>query len=450
MTFWILPASCKVLARSTVSALTEDDIANPVVQSRIVELDEEVKSRIGDSLKDEELEPELTGLYPEVPDDIFLPDHDMDFDPAEPEASAPEADNYTPEAYDEYLTAEVLLPNMGTVTKAKVIGRKRDADGNPMGRRNIILYWTLDGSAVTKDDGMEVGRNGILRPRRTTKGWKLLISWKDGTSSWVPLKDIKESNPVEVAEYALANKILEEPAFAWWARHTLRKRDRIIRKVKSRYWARTHSTESVYLNPSAKHSIRSIRIAFLIAALNDLDILSADISGAYLNANAAEKVYTIAGKEFGSDKEGRVVVITRALYGLRSSGKAWRDHMAATLRDHGYTSCKADPDVWMKPRTKPDGFRYWSYILVYTDDILIVDHEPKVSMDYLASCYTLKPGSVKEPDTYLGSQVSKFYIEGAEDPEKPRWAMSSEAYVKQAVSDVEAELDLVDQALPTQ
>jgi hypothetical protein len=120
--------------------------------------------------------------------------------------------------------------------------------------------------------------------------------------------------------------------------------------------------------------------------------LSANISGAYLNAPCAEKVYTIAGKEFGTDKEGRVVVITRALYGLRSSGKAWRDHMASTLRDGGYVSCKADPDVWMRPKTKPDGFKYWSYILVYTDDILIVDHEPKLVMDYLASCYTLKPG----------------------------------------------------------
>ena len=81
-------------------------------------------------------------------------------------------------------------------------------------------------------------------------------------------------------------------------------------------------------------------------------MLSADISGAFLNANATEKIYTIAGKEFGAAKEGRVVVITHALYGLRSSGKAWRDHMAATLRDHGYTSCRADPDVWMRPKTK--------------------------------------------------------------------------------------------------
>jgi hypothetical protein len=51
----------------------------------------------------------------------------------------------------------------------------------------------------------------------------------------------------------------------------------------------------------------------------------------------------------------------------------------------------------MRAKTKPDGFKYWSYILVYTDDLLIIDHEPKVAMDYLASRYTLKPGSVRSP-----------------------------------------------------
>jgi hypothetical protein len=83
------------------------------------------------------------------------------------------------------------------------------------------------------------------------------------------------------------------------------------------------------------------------------------------------------------------------------------------------------------------------------DDILVVDHEPQVIMDYLASQYMLKPGSMKEPDTYLGSQVRKYYINIAENPEKPRWAMSSEAYVKQAVADVEAELSKVDLCLLT-
>jgi hypothetical protein len=88
-------------------------------------------------------------------------------------------------------------------------------------------------------------------------------------------------------------------------------------------------------------------------------------------------------------------------------------------------------------------------MFVYTDDIRVVDHEPKVVMDYLASRYTLKPGSVEEPTIYLGAQTSKFYFDGADDPEKPRWAMSSEKYVKQAVANVETELNKVDQCLPT-
>jgi hypothetical protein len=53
----------------------------------------------------------------------------------------------------------------------------------------------------------------------------------------------------------------------------------------------------------------SVRIAFLIAALNELEIKSIDIGNAYLNAPAREKVYTKAGPEFGPDKIGKPVLI---------------------------------------------------------------------------------------------------------------------------------------------
>jgi hypothetical protein len=59
--------------------------------------------------------------------------------------------------------------------------------------------------------------------------------------SWVKLKNLKESNPVELAEYAVANRIAEEPAFKWWVSNTLRKRNRIISKVKKKYWQTTHN-----------------------------------------------------------------------------------------------------------------------------------------------------------------------------------------------------------------
>jgi hypothetical protein len=52
--------------------------------------------------------------------------------------------------------------------------------------------------------------------------------------------DLKESNPVEVAEYAAAKSLLDTPAFVWWAPHVLKKRSRIIADVTKLYHKRTH------------------------------------------------------------------------------------------------------------------------------------------------------------------------------------------------------------------
>ena len=48
------------------------------------------------------------------------------------------------------------------------------------------------------------------------------MEWKDGSVDWVLLKDLKQSKPVELAEYAMANKISDEPEFNWWVKETLR------------------------------------------------------------------------------------------------------------------------------------------------------------------------------------------------------------------------------------
>ena len=51
---------------------------------------------------------------------------------------------------------------------------------------------------------------------------------------------MKESYPVQLAAYSFQHKIAQEPAFAWWVSHVMRKRNRIISKVKSKCWTRTH------------------------------------------------------------------------------------------------------------------------------------------------------------------------------------------------------------------
>jgi hypothetical protein len=217
---------------------------------------------------------------------------------------------------------------------------------------------------------------------------------------------------------------------------------------KARYVAGGHLTdppkESTY---SSVISRDSVRIAFTLAALNDLSVLAADVQNAYLNAPTKEKVYTTAGLEFGPENKGRPVLIVRALYGLKSSGARWRDHMANTLRDAGFKGCLADPDVWMKPNMKPCGFAYWEYVLCYVDDVLVLSHEPEKVMKHLQTRYVLKADSLKEPDEYLGSQIRKYQLPGGDT--KTRWAMSSDLYVKRAVADVETELHANGEGLKT-
>jgi hypothetical protein len=188
---------------------------------------------------------------------------------------------------------------------------------------------------------------------------------------------------------------------------------------------------------------------FLLAALNDLDILSADIQNAYLNAPVREKLYTIAGKEFGPKFQGRPVLIVRALYGLRSSGKAFRDYLAGNLREMGYISSKADPDLWLRPDTKSDGTAYYHYVICYVDDVAVAMEDPKGFMEALSKRFTLKEGSVQEPELYLGADVKKWYIADSEDPGKVRWALASTKYTKRAIADLEVELNAIGKRLPT-
>ena len=73
---------------------------------------------------------------PEIPDDVFDDEQDDErTKTGDPGGAVVEADGHTHESYDEYLTAQVLLLNGREAKKATVVGRKRDHDGRPIGRR---------------------------------------------------------------------------------------------------------------------------------------------------------------------------------------------------------------------------------------------------------------------------------------------------------------------------
>ncbi len=100
-------------------------------------------------------------------------------------------------------------------------------------------------------------------------------------------------------------------------------------------------------------SCETICIALLMATLNDLNVKVGNVLNAYITAPITKKVWTAFGPEFGNNA-GISAIIVHALYGLKSAGAAFCAHLASFMHQMGYTSCKADPDLWYKAETKPD------------------------------------------------------------------------------------------------
>jgi len=76
--------------------------------------------------------------------------------------------------------------------------------------------------------------------------------------------------------------------------------------------------------------METVRLGFLIAAMNRLDICAADIGNAFLYGRTHEKVYIMAGKEFGSDS-GQAFIIDKGLYGLQLSSARFHEHLSRKL-----------------------------------------------------------------------------------------------------------------------
>ena len=569
MTFKILQKNCVIYFTATVRPLTEQEWNDPVEIQHRADFDQVVLQRLGQPLVDADIElidPEAVTKqyepyadaqgtnehYPEA-EDIHRPFPDTDDDNIV-------EDEFTPAVNDEYIGATVDVTHRGELRSAKVIERAKDNDGQVTGQANSnplldtrkylvefpdgdvteytaniiaegmiaqtdeagydvklmedIIDHKSDGNAV-KDADRYFYNRGKQYPKKTTAGWKLCVKWKGGLTSWETLADLKESYPVQIAEYAKAVGINGEPAFAWWTEYVLKKRDRIIAKVTKRYTKITHKF-GIEVPTSVEHALRidtangnhmwrdaidkemenvkvafklmgeedevppgyqqmtchmifdiklsegfrrkarmvagghqvdtpaymtyssvvsreTVRIVLTLAALNDLEVKAADIQNAFLTAPCAEKIWTILGVEFGPDA-GKRAIIVRALYGLAASGKSFGDHLANCLTHMGYRPCHADPDLWMKADTYPDdGTPYYRYILCYVDDVLSCGMAAAGELLKLDHYFKMKPGSLGDPDVYLGNKLKPTVLESG----VIAWGLSSSKYVQEAVANVE-------------
>ena len=192
-------------------------------------------------------------------------------------------------------------------------------------------------------------------------------------------------------------------------------------------------------------SRESVRVAFTYAGLNGLNVTAADIRNAYLQAPSSEQHYVICGAEFGVENVGKVALIRRALYGGKSSGADFWRHLRTCMTHLNFTSCKADPEVWMREAQKDDGTPYWEYVLLYVDDCLCISMDgERVLRNEIGKYFLLKEKSIGPPDIYLGNKITKVTLEGGVDT----WAFSSSQYVQNAVNNVESFLKTKGQSLP--
>jgi hypothetical protein len=139
------------------------------------------------------------------------------------------------------------------------------------------------------------------------------------------------------------------------------------------------------------------------------------------------------------------MIIKKALYGLKSSGAAFRAHLAETLDAMGYKPSYKDPDVWLRPAVKPDGFKYYEYILCYVDGVLSISADPKKTMRRIQEDFKLKDDKIAEPDVFLGATIAKMSLDNGETC----CTMLPEQYVKAAVTNVEEDLAKHGKRLPS-
>lgn len=213
-------------------------------------------------------------------------------------------DNRYLEALDNYINAEVILPEKdGSAVLTKVKGRKRDAAGNPVGKANknpildtrvyqlqfpdcrveeyavIMIAENLfeqadedgwdrciieefldickdDSIAVPKERGTYFNTAGVERNVVTTKGWEVQVKWRDKSTSWISFKDAKEGDPLGLAELAVALIVQHEPAFKWWINHALRQRTRLISRLKSNVIRKGKTKFGIHVPSSLDEAIK--------------------------------------------------------------------------------------------------------------------------------------------------------------------------------------------------
>ena len=101
------------------------------------------------------------------------------------------------------------------------------------------------------------------------------------------------------------------------------------------------------------------------------------------------------------------MLVKMALYGIKSSGAAFRSKLAGLMRGIGYFSTKGGLDVWIQPAVKPYGTEYHEMVLYYVDNLLVISATPMKTIEGIKAVFKLKIDKAELPDMYLDASIQK-------------------------------------------
>ena len=163
----------------------------------------------------------------------------------------------------------------------------------------------------------------------------LELDRENGNNCWAEAikKEMDNLDRLSVFKYHPADKTFD-PSEGWQKAPL-----RMIFDIKNedmRYKARLvvggHKVDSSKQNTySSQVETLSVLLLFLICKHQNLSLMTCDVSNAFPTAPTEEKVFCIAGPEFG-DREGSMIEIQRAMYGLAGSARAFADFLADCIR----------------------------------------------------------------------------------------------------------------------
>ena len=123
------------------------------------------------------------------------------------------------DGFTKKITANIISDNMLSQV---------DSEGHHYQVLTEVTYHKINKSVTTNVNGFIDSINNKINHKQTTRSCKILVEQKYGSVDWVPLEDLKKSNPVELEEYEVENEISDDPVFSWWVKETLRCQDMII------------------------------------------------------------------------------------------------------------------------------------------------------------------------------------------------------------------------------